>query len=84
MTTGSVRKTLSTQEMADALGISTKLLGRVRKCSGSPFKQGVHYRFQGVTTSAPIAWFPSETDEAFSTFTRVDADAIETMDGEQA
>ena len=70
--------------MAKALGISQKLLLKLRKAEPSPFKAGQHYRFNGTTTAAPIRWFPSETDLAFSAFTRVDPNSIETMDGGEA
>ena len=62
----SVRETLSTEAMAKALGISQKLLLRLRKQPGSPFQLGIHYRFQGISTAAPVRWFPAPTDEAFS------------------
>jgi len=78
----SVRETLSTLQMAQALGISQKLLLKLRKIDPSPFKAGEHYRFQGMTTAAAVRWFPEPTDLAFSAFTRVDPSAIETMDGD--
>ena len=83
MPTG-VRETLSTLQMAQALGISQKLLLKLRKIETSPFKAGEHYRFQGMTTAAAVRWFPEPTDLAFSEFTRVDPSAIETMDGGEA
>ena len=67
--------------MAKALGISQKLLLKLRKTEPSPFTAGKHYRFQGITTAAPVRWFPGPTDEAFSSFTRVDPASIETMEG---
>ena len=76
----SVRETLSTPDMAKALGISQKLLLKLRHLDPSPFTAGEHYRFQGMTTAAPLRWFPVETDAAFTTFTRVDPNSIETMD----
>ena len=76
-----LRETLSTADMAAALGISQKLLRNLRKADPSPFQSGVHYRFAGRTTAAPVRWFPKETDEAFTVFTRVDPNDIETMDG---
>ncbi|EAR19612.1 hypothetical protein WH7805_11868 [Synechococcus sp. WH 7805] len=80
----SVRETLSTPDMAKALGISQKLLLKLRHLEPSPFKAGEHYRFQGMTTAAPLRWFPAETDTAFTTFSRVDPSDIETMDGGEA
>ena len=82
--TSAVRETLSTVHMAQALGISQKLLLKLRKIKASPFKAGEHYRFQGMTTAAAVRWFPEPTDLAFSEFTRVDPSAIETMDGGEA
>ena len=76
-----VRETLSTAVMAKGLGVSAKLLLRLRRQAVSPFRLGVHYRFQGITTAAPVRWFPKETDEAFSSFQRLDPTAIETMAG---
>ena len=76
-----VRETLKTLEMAKALGISQKFLLKLRKLDESPFTAGEHYRFQGVTTSAPVRWFPAVTDEAFSRFKRLDRCTIETMEG---
>ena len=80
----SVRETLSTPDMAKTLGISQKLLLKLRHLEPSPFKAGEHYRFQGMTTAAPLRWFPAETDTAFTTFSRVDPSDIETMDGGEA
>ena len=80
----SVRETLSTPDMAKALGISQKLLLKLRHLDPSLFTAGEHYRFQGMTTAAPLRWFPAETDAAFTTFTRVDPNSIETMDGDEA
>ncbi len=72
---------MNTLGMAKALGISQKFLLKLRKLDESPFTAGEHYRFQGVTTSAPVRWFPGPTDEAFSSFKRVDPACIETMEG---
>ena len=80
----SVLETLSTPDMAKALGISQKLLLKLRHLEPSPFKAGEHYRFQGMTTAAPLRWFPAETDTAFTTFSRVDPSDIGTMDGGEA
>ena len=80
----SVRETLSTPDMAKALGISQKLLLKLRHLEPSPFTAGEHYRFQGMTTAAPLRWFPAETDTAFTTFSRIDPSDIETMDGGEA
>lgn len=80
---GLVRPTLKTQEMAAELGISEKMLRRLKNHRRSPFVEGKHYRYQGLTTGAPVAWFPAETDEAFTNFKRVDPKDIETMNGER-
>ncbi len=79
--TSSVRETKPTADMAKALGISEKLLLRLRKDSNSPFQLGTHYRFQGTSTLAPVRWFPAPTDEAFSSFQRLDPAQLETMTG---
>lgn len=71
MSTG-VRETLSTVQVAQAIGISQKLLLKLQKVKNSPFKAGEHYRFQGTTTAAAMRWFPELTDLAFNEFTRHD------------
>ena len=81
--TSSVRETLPTADMAKALGISEKLLLRLRKSSDSPFQMGTHYRFQGTSTLAPVRWFPAPTDEAFSSFQRLEPAELETMTGDE-
>ena len=43
MSTG-VRETLSTVQVAQALGITQKLLLKLQKVKNSPFKAGEHYR----------------------------------------
>lgn len=78
------KETLTTAQMAKALGISEKLLLQLRRQPGSVFKQGKHYRFQGISTASPVRWFPEEAEEAFNSFQRVDPSTIETMDGGDA
>lgn len=75
------RETLKSIEMAKALGISQKLLLLLRKQKDSPFQQGKHYRFQGISTLSTVSWFPIETDEAFTNYQRIDPSTIETMEG---
>ena len=78
-----VRETLTRQKCKGS-SISQKLLLKLRHLDPSPFTAGEYYRFQGMTTAAPLLWFPAETDAAFTTFTRVVPSDIETMDGGEA
>ena len=79
----SIREVLSTPNMAKSLGISNKMLLRLRKIEGGPFQEGRDYRFAGMTKAAPVQWFPNETDQAFSNWERIDPNSIETMEGAQ-
>ena len=56
---------VDTAAMADRLGIHPKTLLRLRKKQLSPFQEGTHYRYGGLTTGAPLQWFPEQTDQAF-------------------
>lgn len=70
--------------MAKELGISQKLLLRLRKQPGGPFQLGRDYRFRGASAKAPLQWFPDATDEAFTTWQQQQPHFIETMDGGKA
>lgn len=63
-----IRLFVKTQEMADLLGIHSKTLLRLRKKPFSPFKEGIHYRYGGLTTGAPLQWFPEITNQAFTEY----------------
>ncbi len=80
--TPGVKATLSSPEMAKALGISQKLLLKLRKQPGGPFQLGRDYRFRGVTAAAPLQWFPEATDTALNSWQQQQPHLIETMDGE--
>jgi hypothetical protein len=59
--TQGVRATLTSPDMAKALGISQKLLLKLRKQPGGPFQLGRDYRFRGTSAQAPLQWFPEAT-----------------------
>lgn len=81
MAQNNVRATLSTEEMAKALKVSERTLLGLRRKPDSPFLLGRHYRFRGITSNAPLQWFPEATDEAFTQFQADRWKGIETMDG---
>ena len=68
---------VNTPSMADRLGIHPKTLLRLRKQLRSPFQEGLHYRYGGLTTGAPLQWFPEEADKAFTDFRRTPVSAVE-------
>lgn len=78
-----IQQTLSTDEMPRALGVSSRTLRALRNQDKSPFRLGEHYRHRGITKDAPLQWFPTETDEAFTRFQVERWKDIETMDGQQ-
>lgn len=78
------RTWVDTAVMAERLGIHPKTLLRLRKQLRSPFQEGTHYRYGGLTTGAPLQWFPEPTDQAFTDFRRVPASAVETFSALEA
>jgi hypothetical protein len=75
---------VDTAAMADRLGIHPKTLLRLRKQQHAPFAEGTHYRYGGLTTGAPLQWFPELTDQAFTDFRRVPVSAVETFSALEA
>ena len=75
---------VDTAAMADRLGIHPKTLLRLRKQQHAPFAEGTHYRYGGLTTRAPLQWFPELTDQAFTDFRRVPVSAVETFSALEA
>ena len=73
------RSWVDTAAMADRLGIHPKTLLRLRKQHHSPFQEGQHYRYGGLTTGAPLQWFPESADQAFTDFRRIPVSAVETF-----
>jgi hypothetical protein len=63
--------------MADHLGIHPRTLLRLRAASFSPFREGEHYRHRGLTTKAPLHWHSALSEEAFTTFRRIDPASAE-------
>ena len=68
---------VDTAAMAERLGIHPKTLLRLRKEMHSPFQEGTHFRYGGLTTGAPLQWFPEQTDQAFTDFRRIPVSAVE-------
>jgi len=78
------RTWVDTAAMAERLGIHPKTLLRLRKQLRSPFQEGTHYRYGGLTTGAPLQWFPEPTDQAFTDFKRLPISAVETFSALEA
>lgn len=80
----STRIWVDTAAMADRLGIHPKTLLRLRKHQRSPFQEGKHYRYGGLTTGAALQWFPDQTDQAFTDFRRLPVNAVESFSALEA
>ena len=80
MSTDVLRQTLSTVEMANRLGCTDKALRLLKNQDDSPFIQGRHYRYAGLSTRSKVQWFPVETDEAFTSWQRPGPRSIEAME----
>ena len=72
---------ISTEEMAETIGIHPKTLLGLRRKDICPFEEGTHYRRKGATTKSPLQWQPEKTEQAFTSFKRADAAEIETYGG---
>ena len=72
---------ISTEEMAETIGIHPKTLLGLRRKNICAFVEGTHYRRKGATTRSPLQWQPEKTEQAFSSFKRADPEEIETYGG---
>lgn len=72
---------ISTEEMAETIGIHPKTLLGLRRKDICPFEEGTHYRRKGATTKSPLQWQPEKTEQAFTSFKRADPAEIETYGG---
>jgi len=72
---------VSTEEMAEFIGIHPKTLLGLRRKENCPFVEGKHYRRKGSTTNSPLQWHPEKTEEAFTSFKRTDPSKLETYRG---
>ncbi|WP_411876842.1 hypothetical protein [Vulcanococcus limneticus] len=63
--------------MAQQLGIHPKTLLRLRRQPYSPFREAEHFRHGGLSTRAPLQWQPLATEQAFTSFRRIDPAAVE-------
>jgi hypothetical protein len=70
---------LSSALMAERLGIHKQTLLKLRRTKHSPFKEGTHYRWSGITTAGSLQWNPDATEQAFTTFRRIPAGGFETF-----
>ena len=68
--------------MAARLGIHPKTLLRLRRSYLSPFREGVHFRYAGLTTKAPLQWQADLSEAAFTGFARVDPATVEAFTSE--
>jgi len=70
---------LSSALMAERLGIHKQTLLKLRRTMRSPFKEGAHYRWAGLTTAGILQWNPAPTEQAFTTFKRLPSGSFETF-----
>ncbi len=68
----------STQETAEFLGIHERSLKAMRRREDSPFEEGTHYRWKGMTTNSPLQWNVEKTEQVFTSFKRERSDSNET------
>tara|TARA_B100001964_G_C13814083_1_gene414339 strand:+ start:124 stop:366 length:243 start_codon:yes stop_codon:yes gene_type:complete len=69
---------ISSAEMASALGCSKYILLKIRRQQWSPFIEGVHFRWIGLSDKGTLSWQPEATQIAFSSFRRVRPVEVET------
>ncbi len=69
---------VSSAEMASALGCSKYTLLKIRRQDWSPFIEGVHFRWIGLSNQGTLSWQQEATQIAFSSFRRIRPDQVET------
>ena len=70
---------LSSELMAQRLGIHVKSLLAMRRSAITPFKEGRDYRWSGLVQGGRLQWKPDATEKAFEVFQRLPAEEIETF-----
>ena len=77
------QKWLSTEAMAELLGIHPQTLLKIRRSSPSIFKSGRDFRNTGLSTRGPLQWHPLQADKTFTNAKRVPPEQVETFTGDQ-
>ena len=70
---------LSTEAMAEFLGIHPQTLLTIRRTSPSIFKRGRDYRRSGLSTRGPLQWHAENTDRSFTNAKRIPPQEVETF-----
>ena len=73
------QKWLSTEAMAELLGIHPQTLLKIRRSSPSIFKSGRDFRNTGLSTRGPLQWHPLQADKTFTNAKRVPPEQVETF-----
>jgi len=74
-----IQSWVSSAVMADHLGIHRQTLLKLRRDGRSPFVEGSHYRWSGMTTAGSLQWNIATTEAAFTGFRRMPASSVETF-----
>ena len=69
---------VSSRDMAADLGIGYGTLLKFRTHLYSPFAEGTHYRWVGLSASGTLQWNHVATQAAFSAYKRMPIESVET------
>ncbi len=72
---------ISTAAMATHLGIHPQTILKLRRSDLSPFREGVDFRWAGLTTNGNLQWHLANAESSFTNFHRLTSDQFETYLG---
>lgn len=67
---------VTSAQMAELLGVHKQTLLTLRRSRLSPFREGIDFRWSGLTTNGSLQWHSEKAEAAFSGFRRVPSAAL--------
>jgi hypothetical protein len=67
---------VSSAQMAQLLGVHKQTLLTLRRSRLSPFREGIDFRWSGLTTNGSLQWHSEKAEAAFCGFRRVPSAAL--------
>ena len=64
---------INTSEFSEKIGIHKQTLLVLRRSELSPFREGIDYRWSGLTRNGHLQWHAVNAEVAFTSFKRVDS-----------
>ena len=72
---------VSTAAMTEHLGIHPQTILKLRRSKLSPFREGIDFRWGGITSNGTLQWHQARTEASFTGFRRLPSYEVETYSG---